>query len=202
MKPKNEPSEEPKDKIDKLANNLPFLALPNEEKKIEPKKEEVVDDMMNLLEAMAPSKHPQQSIKRSRSRSVERKKRRSRSRDRPRSRSRERKRSRSRERKRSRSRDRKRSRSRDRSKRSKHKHRRRSPSSETEDRSRSRRQKTSEAPADPEPGHIYDGKVQNITGFGCFVALDGFRRKVEGLVHISQLSRHGRVEKVDDVVTR
>ena len=56
--------------------------------------------------------------------------------------------------------------------------------------------------ADPEVGHIYDGKVQNITGFGCFVALEGFKRKVEGLVHISQLRREGRVNSVEEVVSR
>ena len=49
---------------------------------------------------------------------------------------------------------------------------------------------------------IYSGKVQNITNFGCFVQLLGFRRKVEGLVHISQLRREGRVTNVEEVVTR
>ena len=44
--------------------------------------------------------------------------------------------------------------------------------------------------------------MQNITGFGCFVALEGFRRKVEGLVHISQLRREGRVNSVEEVVSR
>lgn len=55
---------------------------------------------------------------------------------------------------------------------------------------------------DPEPGMIYHGKVQNITSFGCFVALEGFGRKVEGLVHISELSREGRVDSVEDAVSR
>ena len=58
------------------------------------------------------------------------------------------------------------------------------------------------APKDPEAGDIFDAKVQNITGFGCFVALEGFRRKVEGLVHISQLSKQGRVTNVEEVVSR
>ena len=49
---------------------------------------------------------------------------------------------------------------------------------------------------------IYRGKVQNITIFGCFVQLHGFRRKVEGLVHISQLRRDGRVTNVEEVVAR
>lgn len=39
--------------------------------------------------------------------------------------------------------------------------------------------------------------------FGCFVRLQGIRKqKCEGLVHISQLSREGRVNEVSDVVTR
>ena len=55
---------------------------------------------------------------------------------------------------------------------------------------------------DPEVGDIFDGKVQNITGFGCFVGLEGFRRKVEGLVHISQLRKEGRVSNVEEAVSR
>eukprot|EP00088_Acartia_fossae_P060368 TRINITY_DN7227_c0_g2_i2.p1 TRINITY_DN7227_c0_g2~~TRINITY_DN7227_c0_g2_i2.p1 ORF type:complete len:1114 (-),score=323.97 TRINITY_DN7227_c0_g2_i2:117-3050(-) len=55
----------------------------------------------------------------------------------------------------------------------------------------------------PEQFRIYSGKVQNITNFGCFVALEGFKkRKVEGLVHISQLKREGRVKNVEEVVSR
>ena len=47
----------------------------------------------------------------------------------------------------------------------------------------------------PELFRIYSGKVQNITNFGCFVSLEGFKKKkVEGLVHISQLKREGRVK--------
>jgi ATP-dependent RNA helicase DHX8/PRP22 len=48
---------------------------------------------------------------------------------------------------------------------------------------------------------IYDGKITKITDFGCFVELEGFRNKVEGLVHISQI-RQNRVTKVDEVVRR
>ena len=44
--------------------------------------------------------------------------------------------------------------------------------------------------------------MQNVTNFGCFVALDGFRKKQEGLVHISQLRREGRVNRVEEVVNR
>jgi predicted RNA-binding protein with RPS1 domain len=49
---------------------------------------------------------------------------------------------------------------------------------------------------------IYRGKVQNITIFGCFVQLHGFRSNVEGLVHISQLRREGKVTNVEEVVAR
>ena len=34
------------------------------------------------------------------------------------------------------------------------------------------------------------------------MALDGFRKKSEGLVHISQLRREGRVNRVEEVVNR
>lgn len=38
--------------------------------------------------------------------------------------------------------------------------------------------------------------------FGCFVQLEGLRKRWEGLVHISQLRREGRVNDVSDVVNR
>lgn len=42
----------------------------------------------------------------------------------------------------------------------------------------------------------------NSAAFGCFVLLEGLRRKCEGLVHISQLRREGRVNNVGEVVNR
>ena len=187
----NEPPA-PKNKLDNLAQNLPFLALPNaaikeEEGKV--KKEnakEVADDMMNLLESLAPSNSKQDSSP-------------SKTKDKKSSRRRSRSRDRSDRRKRSRSRDRDR----------KHKRRSRSRSKERRKRSRSR-ERRSRSPrdrgqsylTDPEIGKIYNGRIQNIASFGCFVSLEGFRHKVEGLVHISQLSREGRVESVEDVVSR
>ena len=42
----------------------------------------------------------------------------------------------------------------------------------------------------------------NLAAFGCFVQLEGLRRKVEGLVHISQLRREGRVNSVAEVVNK
>ncbi|KAF2348160.1 Helicase-associated domain [Trinorchestia longiramus] len=54
----------------------------------------------------------------------------------------------------------------------------------------------------PIVGKVYEGKVTNILNFGCFVQLEGLRRRLEGLVHISHLRQEGRVTSVSDVVTR
>ncbi|KRX63084.1 putative pre-mRNA-splicing factor ATP-dependent RNA helicase mog-5 [Trichinella sp. T9] len=53
----------------------------------------------------------------------------------------------------------------------------------------------------PTVGKIYDGRVNSLRDFGCFVELFGLRRHVEGLVHISQI-KDERVNAVSDVVTR
>lgn len=42
----------------------------------------------------------------------------------------------------------------------------------------------------------------NLAAFGCFVQIEGIRKKCEGLVHISQLRREGRVNSVAEVVNR
>lgn len=55
---------------------------------------------------------------------------------------------------------------------------------------------------EPEVGKIYSGKVTNIVSFGCFVQIEGLKRRWEGLVHISQLRREGRVTSATDVVSR
>ncbi|XP_065666929.1 ATP-dependent RNA helicase DHX8 isoform X2 [Hydra vulgaris] len=65
-----------------------------------------------------------------------------------------------------------------------------------------RRKDSSKIPESPEVGQIYDGKITNIMQFGCFVQLFGIRSRVEGLVHISQLRKEGRVNDVKEVVTR
>jgi len=194
--------------LDNLRDQLPFLALPDQK----PAKPEVkesrgadVDDVMSFLESMAPSKQKTEPVKekpkryqsRSRSRSfTPEKKRKKKKKKRSRSRSRDRSRSRSRGRYRNKSR----SRSRDRG------------SKRRGDRSRSRDRKKleelrhmakkAEEAEGPEQFRIYSGKVQNITTFGCFVALDNFRKKCEGLVHISQLRREGRVKAVEEVVNK
>lgn len=50
--------------------------------------------------------------------------------------------------------------------------------------------------AEPEIGHVYDGKVVKVVDFGAFVNFIGNR---DGLVHISELAA-GRVATVTDVV--
>ncbi|XP_061711854.1 LOW QUALITY PROTEIN: ATP-dependent RNA helicase DHX8-like [Cydia pomonella] len=273
MKPTNsKPETNEKERVNKnpLANKFPGLAIPNEkpvfssdeesedekirkrlttkdifkDEKNKSSNDNVVDQTMAELEALAPSKSgikkaeakKEDDRKRVRSSSRDRKDGRSRrrdgSRDRKRSRSRHR-RSRSRD-KRSRSRDR-RSRSRDRRRRSRSRQRHRSKSREKDrrrrSRSRGRRSKSRErrSPShdrdqkdrygdfgkkvrrrspevemsdDPEPGKIYNGRVANIVPFGCFVQIEGVRKRWEGLVHISQLRNEGRVTNVSDVVSR
>lgn len=49
---------------------------------------------------------------------------------------------------------------------------------------------------------IYSGRVTSIMQFGCFVQLEGVRGKFEGLVHVSQLRREGRIKDVTEVVAR
>ncbi len=41
----------------------------------------------------------------------------------------------------------------------------------------------------PERGGVYKGKVSGLMDFGCFVELQGFKGRVEGLVHITNLSK-------------
>ncbi|CAG7822811.1 unnamed protein product [Allacma fusca] len=191
---------------------------------------QVIDDMMSSLEALAPSKNEAISIKKERSSSTEVEKRNkshkdtSRSRD-NRSGSRDRyhrgkdrrtgdrrRRSGSRERRRgsrSRSREkRSRSRSKDRSRRgrnrSRSQNRRRSRSKDQNVQTRLEKPYLSDRipPAEPEINKIYGGKISSIVPFGCFVQLDGLRKRWEGLCHISQLRREGRVNQVSDVVSR
>uniref|UniRef100_A0A8C5S403 ATP-dependent RNA helicase DHX8 n=1 Tax=Laticauda laticaudata TaxID=8630 RepID=A0A8C5S403_LATLA len=57
-------------------------------------------------------------------------------------------------------------------------------------------------PEEPSIGDIYNGKVTSIMQFGCFVQLEGLRKRWEGLVHISELRREGRVANVADVVSK
>ncbi|KAF7634515.1 hypothetical protein Mgra_00006086 [Meloidogyne graminicola] len=76
------------------------------------------------------------------------------------------------------------------------------------ERRRTRRSSRSESPVkrkklleEAELFAIYDAKINNITNFGAFAELDGFRKKTEGLIHISQI-RNERVNAVADVLHR
>ncbi|XP_070707683.1 ATP-dependent RNA helicase DHX8-like [Pempheris klunzingeri] len=55
---------------------------------------------------------------------------------------------------------------------------------------------------EPVVGDIYSGKISSIMQFGCFVQLEGLRKRWEGLVHISELRKEGRIANVADVVTK
>ncbi|RWS04771.1 ATP-dependent RNA helicase DHX8-like isoform 1 [Dinothrombium tinctorium] len=222
---KSESDEKPKNDIEMKKALFPYLAMPNDpsvrtmldDEKEKSEKDEVTSNAMALLEALAPKtkkeedrksnkrdenekdKHKEKSKRRSRSRSRERshrsRKRYRHSRSRSRSLSRDRRHSRSRSRSRSRERKRSRSRSRSRDRRN-----RRSNSRDRE--SNRKRRDHRDLPLEPVVGAIYDGKVTNIMQFGCFVQLEGLRKRWEGLVHISQLRREGRVANVTDVVSR
>lgn len=202
-------------KQDELAQKFPALAIPNEEPKIidgkELKDDDIVNSAMASLEELAPSNKKSNSDKKisqppdndkkskhsRRSRSRDKRRHRSHSSNHKDKRHRSRSRSRSRDRKRHRSKDRRRSRSRDRKPRE---HRDRYSGRHGSDRSRSK--SIEELSMDPEVGKIYSGKVANIVPFGCFVQLEGLKRRWEGLVHISQLRREGRVASASDVVSR
>ncbi|XP_061186085.1 ATP-dependent RNA helicase DHX8-like [Saccostrea echinata] len=166
---------------------------------IKPIKTEVTDvdvagDMMNELEALMNAPAPKEKNNREKDRRRDRSRSRERDRRRRRSRSRDRSRSRSHDRDRRRNR----SRSRDRDKRRRDQRSR----SRERDKKKWRQRDREELPIDPEPGRIYNGRVNTIMQFGCFVQLEGLRKKWEGLVHISQLRREGRVTNVSDVVQR
>ncbi|XP_034939713.1 ATP-dependent RNA helicase DHX8 [Chelonus insularis] len=193
-----------------LAKKFPALAMPNDtSNNVNDDDDDIVKQAMASLEALAPSSaqknenttktsketDKKEKSRRHRSRSKSpRRSRKHRSRSRDRSRSRERKRRRSRSRRRSNSRNRERRTSRDRSHRD-HKRSRRS-------RTRSRSLSVDGIPMEPEVGRIYSAKVANIVSFGCFVQLEGLKRRSEGLVHISQLRREGRVTNASDVVSK
>jgi ATP-dependent RNA helicase DHX8/PRP22 len=102
------------------------------------------------------------------------------------------------ERRRSRSRSNRRHRSRTRSR----NRRSRSVSSNESRRDRNKKRKSSDLPLEPVVGQIYEGTVSSIMQFGCFVQMIGLKKAWEGLVHISNLRKEGRVTLVSDVVSR
>ena len=72
---------------------------------------------------------------------------------------------------------------------------------EYEQRRQERRSKAMKWDDSPILSKVYRGKVMNIKDFGAFVALEGIKVKVEGLVHISAFSS-SRVGHPSDVVSR
>ncbi|XP_023237755.1 ATP-dependent RNA helicase DHX8-like isoform X2 [Centruroides sculpturatus] len=207
MKPKRikskleeELSKESSKKVEKTELEIkkekyPFLCLPNDpniQTSLNDEDEKIVADVFAELESFAPKpKHIKEEKKK--------KKRSKRSRTKSRSPDRrnhshshrsnkEKRRSRSRTPSRKRRRSRSRSHSRDRR--------------EKNDQRENMKDKKSQLPLGPVVGQIYSGKVTNIMQFGCFVQLEGLRKRWEGLVHISQLRREGRVTSVSDVVQR
>uniref|UniRef100_A0A224YNR5 RNA helicase n=1 Tax=Rhipicephalus zambeziensis TaxID=60191 RepID=A0A224YNR5_9ACAR len=210
--------DKPKTELDMKRERFPFLALPNDPNvnKLLEEDVKVASDAFAQLEALAPAARKKDADNEKRSRDHERtsekssRSRRHKSRSRSRSpvarSSRHKSRSRSkspyskrfsRHRSRSRSQDRNRDRNRDRSR-----DRRRSRSRERHQGSSRKDRSTVPVSPDPVVGQIYNGKVTNIMQFGCFVQLEGLPKRWEGLVHISQLRREGRITNVGDVVTR
>ncbi|XP_077482092.1 ATP-dependent RNA helicase DHX8 isoform X1 [Stigmatopora argus] len=210
--------QKPKSEKDRLKDLFPALCKPDEAppKLLDEEDVKVAADAMKELEMFMPSvsssdskrerSHADKSRRRTRSRSRDRhrhrdgdRRRRRHSRSKSRSRSRDRHRDHDRPRERDRSRDRDRSRRRDRSSRWSE----RSPSPR-KDRDRDWKDKHVDRPPPEEPsvGDIYNGKVTSIMQFGCFVQLEGLRKRWEGLVHISELRREGRVANVADVVSK
>lgn len=145
-----------------------------------------------------------EAVKRAESRSpTPDRKKKSRRRDDSESPHRKRKSEKSRKRSSSRDRDRNRRRSRSRDDRSRRSRSRDERARKSRSRSRDKFKKHREELAlEPEVGKIYDGVVKNISAFGCFVELKGLKKRWEGLVHISQLRREGRVNVVSEVVSR
>ncbi|XP_041671046.1 ATP-dependent RNA helicase DHX8 [Cheilinus undulatus] len=214
----------PKSEKDRLKEMFPALCRANDpapKKLLDEDDVKVAADAMKELEMFMPSvsgtdskvskSRSEKSRHRSRSRSRERDRHRDRDRDRDRDRKkRHRTRSRSRSRSRSRDRDRHRERDRDRDR-----GKRRDKSSRWSERSPSPRKDQDRdsdrwkdkhvdrpPPEEPSVGDIYNGKVTSIMQFGCFVQLEGLRKRWEGLVHISELRREGRVANVADVVNK
>uniref|UniRef100_A0A286XYC8 ATP-dependent RNA helicase DHX8 n=1 Tax=Cavia porcellus TaxID=10141 RepID=A0A286XYC8_CAVPO len=212
-----DPVVKPKTEKEKLKELFPGLCQPDNpavRTMLDEDDVKVAVDVLKELEALMPSAAGQEKPRDAEHRDRMKKKKRSRSRDRDRDRDRERDRDRD-HRRRHRSRSRSRSRPRDRNKgRSRYRSRSRSQSppkerKEPRDKYGERgldrwRDKHVDRPPPEEPaiGDIYNGKVTSIMQFGCFVQLEGLRKRWEGLVHISELRREGRVANVADVVSK
>ena len=55
-------------------------------------------------------------------------------------------------------------------------------------------------PEKPELYGVYRGRVSNVLEFGCFVELQGFRMKAEGLVHTSNIAKQRWSRPLDSLM--
>ncbi|KAJ2802382.1 DEAH-box ATP-dependent RNA helicase prp22, partial [Coemansia guatemalensis] len=69
-------------------------------------------------------------------------------------------------------------------------------------RDRSREERSRELSDAPVIHQIYNGRITNLKDFGAFVALDGIKGRVEGLVHVSAIQRGARVGNPREVLER
>ncbi|XP_078231635.1 ATP-dependent RNA helicase DHX8 isoform X4 [Callithrix jacchus] len=207
-----DPVVKPKTEKEKLKELFPVLCQPDNPSvrtMLDEDDVKVAVDVLKELEALMPSAAGQEKQRDTEHRTKKKKRSRSRDRDRDRERNRDRdhkRRHRSRSRSRSRARERNKAKSRCRSR-----SRSQSPPKDRKDRDKYGernldrwRDKHVDRPPPEEPtiGDIYNGKVTSIMQFGCFVQLEGLRKRWEGLVHISELRREGRVANVADVVSK
>nr|KAF6455641.1 DEAH-box helicase 8 [Rousettus aegyptiacus] len=213
-----DPVVKPKTEKEKLKELFPVLCQPDNPSvrtMLDEDDVKVAVDVLKELEALMPSAAGQEKQRDAEHRDKSKKKKRSRSRDRERDRDRDRDRDRERDRDRDhKRRHRSRSRTRERNKgKSRYRSRSRSQSPPKDRKDRDKygernldrwRDKHVDRPPPEEPaiGDIYNGKVTSIMQFGCFVQLEGLRKRWEGLVHISELRREGRVANVADVVSK
>jgi ATP-dependent RNA helicase DHX8/PRP22 len=174
----------------------PALALPNQQQLKPQSDEESGDHNEKINDSSKSSEKPKENrdSRKDKKKKSKRKKHRSRS-------SSYSSRSRSRSRSRTRSRSRERERDRDRNRSSRYPSPKRATSNSGTS-STKRMRSFSPVPLEPVVGDIYDGIVTSIMQFGCFVQLKAFKKKTEGLVHISNLREEGRVTNVNDVVQR
>ncbi|KAJ2609896.1 DEAH-box ATP-dependent RNA helicase prp22 [Coemansia sp. RSA 1365] len=80
--------------------------------------------------------------------------------------------------------------------------RRREHYSRDHERSNGREESSRELSDAPVIHQIYNGRVTNLKDFGAFVALDGIKGRVEGMVHVSAIQRGARVENPREVLER
>ncbi|XP_015282083.1 PREDICTED: ATP-dependent RNA helicase DHX8-like, partial [Gekko japonicus] len=204
MRPPAKPSTsknavKPKTEKEKLKELFPALCRPDNptvRTMLDEDDVKVAADALKELEALMPGTGRQAQHRHSEHHTKKRRRSRSRSRDRARKCHRKSSRSETQERNKGKSRHRSRSRSlsRDRKEREK-------PAEKGGERWRDKHVDRP-PPEEPSIGDIYNGKVTSIMQFGCFVQLEGLRKRWEGLVHISELRREGRVANVADVVSK